>query len=47
MVEQPTAEIQRFRPTNGRVMGVLGLLMSAFVAVVLIVPASPAGPPQH
>jgi hypothetical protein len=41
MAEQPTAEIQRFRPTNGRVMGVLGLLMCAFVAVVLIVTDAP------
>jgi hypothetical protein len=40
MAEQPTAEIQRFRPTNGRLMGALGLLLSAFVAGVLIVTES-------
>jgi hypothetical protein len=38
---QQGAEIERFRPTNGRVMGVLGLLMSAFVAVVLVVYETP------
>jgi hypothetical protein len=38
---QQGAEIQRFRPTNGRVMGALGLLMSAFVAVVLVVSEPP------
>jgi hypothetical protein len=32
---QQSAEIERFRPTNGRVTGALGLLMSAFVAVIL------------
>jgi len=34
---QQGAEIERFRPTNGRVMGALGLLTSAFVAVVLVI----------
>jgi len=34
--DEETEEIQRFRPTNGRFMGVLGLLLCAFVAVVFI-----------
>jgi hypothetical protein len=38
---QQGAEIERFRPTNGRLTGVLGLLMSAFVAVVLVVYETP------
>jgi hypothetical protein len=37
MAEQGAEEIQRFRPTNGRVMGALGLLLCVFVAVVLVV----------
>lgn len=41
MADQPTAEVQRFRPTNGRLMGILGIVMSAFVAVLLIVTETP------
>lgn len=37
MADQPAEEIQRFRPTNGRVMGILGLLLCVFVAVILVV----------
>jgi hypothetical protein len=42
VTEESTAEIERFRATNGRVMGTLGLLMCAFVAVVLVVTEPPA-----
>jgi hypothetical protein len=41
MAEQSTGQIQRFRATNGRLMGTLGLLMCAFVAVVLIITETP------
>ncbi len=41
MADQPAEEIQRFRPTNGRVMGILGLLLCVFVAVVLVAYESP------
>jgi hypothetical protein len=41
MPEQPTAEIERFRPTNGRVMGTLGMLMCAFVGGLLIATEPP------
>jgi hypothetical protein len=40
MADQPTAEIQRFRPNNGRIIGVIGLLLCAIVAVVLVVTES-------
>lgn len=40
MADQEAEEIQRFRPTNGRFMGVLGLVLCAFVAVVFIVSES-------
>jgi hypothetical protein len=36
MADHPAEEIQRFRPTNGRVMGVVGILLCVFVAVVLV-----------
>lgn len=36
MADQPTAEIQRFRPNNGRVIGWLGLVLCVAVAVVLV-----------
>jgi hypothetical protein len=36
MSEPPAGEIQRFRPTNGRVMGFLGLALCGFVAVLFI-----------
>ena len=35
-----TEEIERFRPTNGRFMGVLGLALCAFVAAVFVVSES-------
>src|SRR5262245_38483717 len=41
MPEQSTAEVQRFRPTNGRLMGALGLLMCVVVAVLLVTTESP------
>jgi hypothetical protein len=43
MAEQPTAEITRFRATNGRAMGVLGLALCALVAGVLIATEPPQG----
>jgi hypothetical protein len=45
MAEQDD-ELERFRPTNGRLTGVLGLLLCAFVGVVLVVyePAATAVP---
>lgn len=42
--ETPAAaseQVERFRPTNGRVMGVLGLVLCAGVVVVLAVSESP------
>jgi hypothetical protein len=46
MADQPTAEDQRFRPNNGRIIGTIGLLLCAAVAVVLVTtePASVAVP---
>jgi hypothetical protein len=41
MADKATAELQRFQTTNGRMMGVLGLLLCAFVAVTLVVTESP------
>lgn len=41
MTGQQAPETQRFRPTNGRLTGVLGLLLCAFVAVVLVVSETP------
>jgi hypothetical protein len=41
MAEQVTEEMQRFRPTNGRVMGVLGLLLCVFVAAVFVLYETP------
>ncbi len=40
MADQATAETQRFRPNNGRIVGTIGLLLSAAVAVVLVVTES-------
>lgn len=34
-------EVQRFRPTNGRLMGVIGLVLCAFVAGLFVVWGSP------
>jgi hypothetical protein len=42
MAEQPTAQIQRFRATNGRLVGVVGLALCAFIAVVLVITDSPS-----
>lgn len=42
MTDQPTAGIQRLRPNNGRAMGVLGLLLCLFVAVMLVVSETPS-----
>jgi hypothetical protein len=36
MADQSTAETQRFRPNNGRIVGVIGLLLCATVAIVLV-----------
>lgn len=41
MAEQQTDELQRFRSTNGRAMGALGLALCAAVAVVFVVYESP------
>jgi len=41
MSEQSTAEVQRFRPTNGRIVGGLGILMCGVVAVLLVATESP------
>jgi hypothetical protein len=41
MAEQVAEETQRFRPTNGRFMGALGLLLCGFVAVVLVLYEAP------
>jgi hypothetical protein len=41
MAEQGAEDIQRFRPTNGRFMGVLGLLLCAFVAAVFVLYEAP------
>lgn len=41
MAEQAD-QLERFRPTNGRVTGVLGLLLCGFVAVLLVVYESPS-----
>jgi hypothetical protein len=40
--DHQTEEIQRFRPTNGRAMGVLGLLMAVCVAVLFVLYGTPA-----
>jgi hypothetical protein len=37
MAEQPTAEVQRFRATNGRLVGSVGLALCAGVLVLLVV----------
>jgi hypothetical protein len=37
-----TQEVQRFRPTNGRVMGVLGIALCATLGVVFVASASTA-----
>jgi hypothetical protein len=36
MADLPAGEIQRFRPTNGRVMGFLGLALCAFAAGLFV-----------
>jgi hypothetical protein len=41
MADPPAGEIQRFRPTNGRVMGFLGLALSIFVAALFVGYQSP------
>ncbi len=41
MAEQVAEELQRFRPTNGRFMGALGLVLCAFVAAVFVLYESP------
>ena len=41
MADQATADTQRFRPNNGRIIGFLGLLLCATVAVVLVATESP------
>jgi hypothetical protein len=41
MAEESTEQVERFRATNGRLMGALGLGMCAFVAGVLIVTDTP------
>jgi hypothetical protein len=42
MAEQPTAEIQRFRATNGRLVGVIGLVLCAVVVGVLVASDPPS-----
>ncbi|HEY3528598.1 MAG TPA: hypothetical protein VGK78_05565 [Nocardioides sp.] len=42
MADHEAEEIQRFRPTNGRAMGALGLAMAACAAVLFVVYESPA-----
>jgi hypothetical protein len=37
-----TEELQRFRPTNGRAMGVLGILLCVALGAVFVTSASPA-----
>ena len=37
-----TADVQTFKPTTGRVMGVLGLATAAFLGVMFVVSAPPA-----
>jgi hypothetical protein len=37
-----TEELQRFRPTNGRAMGVLGIVLCAALGAVFVTSASPA-----
>jgi hypothetical protein len=37
-----TEELQRFRPTNGRAMGVLGLVLCVALAAVFVTSAAPA-----
>jgi hypothetical protein len=41
MAEQAAGEIQRFKPTNGRAMGALGLALCAFVGATFILSAPP------
>jgi hypothetical protein len=41
MAEQVVGEIYRFRPTNGRALGALGLALCVFVAVVFVLSAAP------
>jgi hypothetical protein len=36
MADQATAEMQRFRPNNGRIIGAIGLILCATVAIVLV-----------
>lgn len=41
MADHEAEEIQRFRPTNGRVMGGLGLVLCAFLVVVFVLVEPP------
>jgi hypothetical protein len=41
MADQPADEFERFRPTNGRVTGGLGLVLCAFVAFLFVVYGAP------
>jgi hypothetical protein len=36
MADQPTAESQRFRPNNGRIVGTIGLVLCAGMSIVLV-----------
>jgi hypothetical protein len=40
MADEATAETQRFRPNNGRIIGAIGLILGAAVVVVLVVTES-------
>lgn len=42
MAAEQTVEVQRFRATNGRVMGGIGLVLCGVVAVMLVVTEPPA-----
>ena len=41
MAEHPAEEMERFRPTNGRVMGGLGLALCVLLAVAFVIYESP------
>ena len=41
MADEPSGEIQRFRPNNGRIIGWVGVALAAAVAVVLVVGEPP------
>ena len=42
MADQPTAEIERFRATNGRIVGGTGLALCGVIAALLVVTETPA-----